>query len=54
MTEQDYIDLCVQKAIEEAKDVLSNHLRPFDWVEKGFQSRNMTEAEFKTFLQETL
>ena len=52
MTEQDYIDLCVGKAIEEAKDVLDNYLRPFEWVKDRFIPNNMTKAEFKKFLRE--
>ena len=39
MTEDEYIDFCVKRAIEEARDVLKNHLRPFDNVKKKFMPK---------------
>lgn len=50
MTEEDYIELCAEKAREEARDVLKNHLKPFDWVISEFKPANMTEEEFDEFL----
>ena len=52
MTEQDYIELCKQKAEEEAKDVLQNYLNPFEWVKERFVLNNMTKVEFNDFLKE--
>ena len=52
MTEDEYIDLCVQRAIEEARDVLKNHLRPFDEVKKQFMPNNDTVEEFNKLLKE--
>lgn len=52
MTEEDYIEMCVEKAREEAKDVLENYLRPFEWVEDSFRANNMTTKEFKEMLEE--
>ena len=52
MTEQDYIELCKAKAVEEAKDVLKNYVRPFDMVRKSFIPNNMTEEEFNNLLEE--
>lgn len=52
MTEDEYIDLCVQKAIEEARDILKNHLRPFDEVKKQFMPNNDTVEEFNELLKE--
>ena len=52
MTEDEYIDLCVQRAIEEARDVLKNHLRPFDEVKKHFIPNNDTVEEFNEYLKE--
>jgi len=52
MTEQDYIDICKQRAEEEAKDVLRNYLRPFEWVKERFAPENMTCKEFRAFLKE--
>lgn len=52
MTEDEYIDLCVQRAIEEARDILKNHLRPFDEVKKQFMPNNDTVEEFNEMLKE--
>lgn len=52
MTEEDYIELCAEKAREEAKYTLKHHLRPFDWVRKYFYPMNMTEEEFETCMKE--
>lgn len=50
MTREDYINYCMERAKEEAEDVLDNHLRPFNWVEKYFYPANMTEEDFKSCL----
>lgn len=52
MTEEDYIEYCANRAREEAKEILRNHLRPFDEVIEYFLPINMTEEEFKKFLEE--
>lgn len=52
MTAEDYIELCKQRAEEEAKDVLENYLKPFEMVEDYFIPNNMTEEEFEHFLEE--
>jgi len=52
MTEDDYIELCKQKAEIEARDTLKNHLYPFDRVKDYFIPNNMTRKEFKEFLKE--
>lgn len=56
MTEEEYIELCVQNAIErareEAKRVLQYHVKPFEQVKEYFQPMNMTEEEFAQFLKE--
>ena len=53
MTETDYIELCKQKAEEEAKDILRHHLKSFDLVKESFRPNNMTRKEFNDFLDET-
>jgi hypothetical protein len=53
MTEEDYLELCAQKAREDAKRVLERYLRPFDDVKKYFKPYNMTEEEFEKFLWDT-
>jgi len=56
MTEEEYINLKVEMAIEnakrEAKSILSKHLRPFDEVEERFIDNNMTKEEFEQLLKE--
>ena len=52
MTAEDYIELCKQRAEEEAKDILQNHLQPFEMVIESFTTLNMTQSEFDNFLSE--
>lgn len=52
MTEQDYIELCKERAVKEAKDVLKNYIKPFGWVKDYFVPNNMTEEEFNKILKE--
>ncbi|MFZ3132748.1 MAG: hypothetical protein WA125_17005 [Desulfosporosinus sp.] len=51
MTSENYIEYCIEKAKEEAMDVLSNHLRPFSEVVDHFAPNNMSEEEFAEFLK---
>lgn len=53
MTEEDYIEMCAEKAREEARETLKHHLRPFEMVKEYFRPYNMTKTEFKKFLKET-
>lgn len=50
MTKEDYINLCMERAREEAEDVLENYIRPFEWVEEYFHPNNMSKKEFKECL----
>ena len=52
MTESDYIQLCMEKAAQDAKDTLKKHIRPFSEVKKRFIPNNMTEEEFEKITQE--
>ena len=56
MTEDEYIEVCcvraVKDAIREARDILENHLRPFDEVKRYFMPNNNTVAEFNELLME--
>lgn len=51
MTREDYINFRMEKAKEEAEDVLKNHLYPFTAVEEHFIPNNMTNEEFKECLE---
>ena len=52
MTEQDYIDYCVERAIEEAKDTLKHYVKPFEAVKECFCPNNNTIEEFEELLHE--
>ena len=52
MTEEDYIEMCAEKAREEARDVINNYLKPFELVKDYFRPNNMTEQEFEEILNE--
>lgn len=52
MTDEEYIEMCEEKAREEARDVLENHLKPFEWVKEYFVPNNMTQEEFDKVLEE--
>lgn len=52
MTEEDYIEMCAERAREEARNTLARHLRPFEMVKEYFRPYNMAEAEFEKCLDE--
>ena len=56
MTDEEYIELCVEKAkeraVEEAKQVLKNHIQPFEQITNCFREGNMTQEEFDRILRE--
>lgn len=52
MTEEDYINICVERAREDAEEVIKKYVRPFDMVEEYFCPNNMTEEEFNKILEE--
>jgi hypothetical protein len=52
MTDEEYIEMCAEKAREEAKCVLDKHLLPFDEIKKRFYPNNMTKREFSKLIKE--
>lgn len=52
MTEDEYIEMCAERAREDARDVLKNYLQPFEMVKDYYHPNNMTKAEFKKFLED--
>ena len=46
MTDEEYVEMKAEQAREEARDVLKNYMRPFEWVDDYFYPNNMTEEEF--------
>lgn len=51
MTDEEYIEMCAERAREEARDVLEHHLKPFEWLRDYFHPNNMTEEEFEEILK---
>ena len=47
-TEEDYIEMCAEKAREEARDNLQRKrfVKPYEWVIENFLPNNMSEEEF--------
>ena len=52
MTEEEYIEMCAERAREEARDVLAKHTKPFEWVIDNFHPYNATREEFAKILKE--
>ena len=51
MTEEEYIEMCAEKAREEARDVLENYVKPFEWVKERFWPNNNTIEEYDQLLK---
>ena len=56
MTNEDYINMCIEKAIEEAKkeakSILKNYVRDMDLVKDSFGENNMSKERFDEILKE--
>lgn len=52
MTEEEYIEMCAEKARKEARDVLDHYMQPFELVDKRFYPNNMTVEEHKRIMKE--
>lgn len=52
MTEEEYIEMCVERARAEAREVLQKHLKPFSWVKNYFAPNNMSTEAFNKILEE--
>lgn len=52
MTDEEYIEVCAERAREDARDVLENYLKPFEWIQEYFIDNNMTQEEFEKALKE--
>ena len=52
MTEDEYIAYRVGIAMQEARDELNNHLKPFEEVKKQFYPEYDTVEEFNKYLKE--
>ena len=52
MTEEEYIEMCAEKARKEARDVLDHYMQPFELADKRFYPNNMTVEEHKRIMKE--
>lgn len=52
MTEEEYIEMCAERARMEAIGVLRNQLKPFSWVKDSFAPNNMSTEGFNKILEE--
>ena len=52
MTEEEYIEMKAEEAREDAKDVIANYLKPYEWIDKYFHPNNMTQAEHEKIKKE--
>ena len=48
MTEEEYVEMCAEKAREEARYNLQqkSFVKPYEWVIENFLPNNMSEKEF--------
>ena len=51
MTDEEYIEVCAQKAREEARETLKHSLRPFERVKESFRPVNMSNSKFNKILR---
>ncbi len=52
MTDKEYIEMCAEKAREDAESTLKNFIKPFDEVKERFVGGLMTQEEFNKLLLE--
>ncbi|WP_029502512.1 hypothetical protein [Lachnoclostridium phytofermentans] len=56
MTDEEYVNLCIEKAIEQAKheaeEVLKDYVRDMDLVKASFLQNNMSKKRFNEILKE--
>lgn len=51
LTDEEYIEMCAQKAREEARETLKHSLRPFERVKESFRPVNMSNSKFNKILR---
>ncbi len=52
MTDEEYIEMCAEKARKEAREIIENYTKPFEEVKNYFIANNMTQEEFNRILLE--
>lgn len=52
MTEEEYIEMCAEKARKEAQDTIKHYMYPFKRIDECFVPNNMTVKEHKRIMKE--
>lgn len=52
MTDDEYIEMCAERAREDARDILEYGLKPYDWIDEYFMPGEMTQEEFDKIKKE--
>lgn len=52
MTDEEYIEMCAERARKEARETIESYTRPFEEVKNRFIANNMTQEEFNRILLE--
>jgi len=52
LTDDEYVELCAEKAREEARNTIQHYMKPYAWVDEYFKPMNMTAEEFKKIKKE--
>lgn len=52
MTDEEYIQMKMEQAKEEAEDILKNYLRPFEEIDERFIPNIMSKEEFERIKEE--
>lgn len=51
MTDETYVEICAQKARDEAIETLKSSLQPFERVKESFRPVNMSKSKFNKILK---
>lgn len=52
MTEEEYIEMCAEDARAEARCVIANYIKPYEFVKEYFMPSNMDRKEFDAIISE--
>lgn len=47
MTDEEYIEMCADRAREEARYTLEHHIKPYSWIDDYFSPHNMTYEDLE-------
>lgn len=53
MTEEEYIEMCAEKARKEARETIEKHIKPFSWIkEYTVIGNNITRKEYNEMMKQ--